>query len=161
MSVETIEERAPCGDAGGLRSMRANTFFHYKTDYPADISDCRVTFGLNAGYGDHTADAAFDWGEISEILHQEIDYVRELSGVVVGCVVDYANVFYPREFGCPEVGERALVVTGAHNPKLGGALSWREAVETLTERLKDRFRQERVTLTIVPCETIYLEPSVV
>lgn len=42
MSVDTIEELAPCGDAGGLQSMRANTFFRYKKDYPADIADCRV-----------------------------------------------------------------------------------------------------------------------
>lgn len=117
-----------------------------------------ATFGVAAGYGEHTS-APVDWLEVSEIIHREIDYVRELSGVVVGCVVQRANVFYPRDFGCPEIGESVVAVTGAHNPKFVGADSWREAVETFVTRLKDRLRQDRVTLTFSPCETLYLEPN--
>lgn len=40
--ADSPEELAPCGEAGGLQSMRANTFFPHKRDYPSDLSDCRV-----------------------------------------------------------------------------------------------------------------------
>lgn len=118
-----------------------------------------ATFGLAPGYGQHTAVAALDWPSVAEIIHQEIDYVRELSGVIVGCIAHEASVFYPREFGCPPTGERVLLVSGAHNPFFVGADSWRESVETFVERLKERLRQERVTLTFSPAETIYLQPD--
>lgn len=116
-----------------------------------------ATFGTSPGYGEHTGIMG-DWEHIGEAVHEEIAYVQDLSGVVVGCVVHRANVFYPRQFGCPELGESAVVLTGAHNPKFVGVDSWREAVTVLVERLKDRLRQERVTLTFSPCETVYLEP---
>lgn len=117
-----------------------------------------ATFGVQPGYGDHASDMG-DWLNISEAIHEEIDRVRATGGVVVGCVVQRANVFYPREFGCPELGESVVVITGAHNPKFATVGAWRAAVMRLLEALKTRFKQERVTATFSPCETVYLESA--
>lgn len=118
-----------------------------------------ATFGVHAGYGQHTAapNAQEQW--VSSCVHRATEYTRDASGVVVGCVVTPARVFYPTEFGCPPEGETVIVVTGAHNPKFVGADSWREAVEVFVNHLKAGLRQERVTLTFSPCETVYLEPE--
>lgn len=119
-----------------------------------------ATFGVHAGYGQHTSAPNVQEQWVSSCIHRAIDYVRDASGVVVGCVVSPARVFYPTEFGCPDEGEVVIVVSGAHNPKFCGADSWREAVEVFVEHLKDSLRQERVTLTFSLCETVYLEPTV-
>lgn len=117
-----------------------------------------ATFGVHAGYGQHTGAPNNQEIWVSSCIHRAIEYVRDGAGVIVGCVVTPARVFYPTDFGCPKEGETVIVVTGAHNPKFVGVDSWREAVEVFVEHLKKGLRQERVTLTFSPCETVYLEP---
>lgn len=116
-----------------------------------------ATFGLAPGYGDHTAHAHD--GLVADAVHEAIHRVQQVSGVVVGCIVSDARVFYPREFGCPAIGERVVVVSGAHNPKFCGVDSWREAATAVVELVKEFLKQERVTLTFSPAEVVYLEPS--
>lgn len=118
-----------------------------------------ATFGVVAGYGGHTYTHAKLDSFIAGCMHEAISYVRDLSGVVVGCVVSPARVFYPFDFGCPHMGETVIIVSGAHNPKYGGEDSWRESVTTLVEVLKGKFAQERVTLTFSPSECVYFEDS--
>lgn len=117
-----------------------------------------ATFGLAPGYGDHTATAHAHDGLVADALHDAVYRVQAVYGVVVGCVVNDARCFYPREFGCPTSGETVVVVTGAHNPKFCPASSWREAVEALVEIVKETLKQERVTLTFSAATTVYLEP---
>jgi hypothetical protein len=119
-----------------------------------------ATFGVHAGYGQHTAEPNNQQRWVSACIHRSIEYTRDASpGVVVGCVVTPARVFYPAEFGCPPEGETVIVVTGAHNPQFSYADHWRDAVEVFVEHLKDQLRQERVTLTFSECSTVYLEPE--
>lgn len=116
-----------------------------------------ATFGLSPGYSDHSSPLGSR--AIAEAVHSAIERVQATSGVIVGCVVQPAQVFYPFAFGCPVQGESVIVVSGAHNPKFCGADSWREAATALVELIKETLRQERVTLTFSPAEIVYLEPE--
>lgn len=116
-----------------------------------------ATFGVVAGYGDHTGTPDHREAFVARCVSDAVEKVWRDTGLSVGCVVAQARCFYPSRFGCPPQGESVITVSGVHNPQFGESGPWHTAATMLVSRLKSALKQERVTLTFSPCETVYLE----
>lgn len=78
-----------------------------------------ATMGLIPGYGhDNDPDTLSRrrdvlvelWNEAMEACHRDTRFS-------ISCVMTDATVLYPQAGGCPEGGERAIMLTGSSNPK--------------------------------------------
>lgn len=115
-----------------------------------------AVFGVNPGFG-HGNENPDPVATMTNVWLEEMDTVRQNSGLYISALVVPGRISYPREFGSPEGGEEVVEVSGYYNAKFHKHMElWQSAVRLIVARCKDRLEQETVALLFVPCEVEYL-----
>lgn len=109
------------------------------------MSTFNAVFGVNPGYGDDI-DQGEDWAIDKVASAWDVAMTKESSGsgITVSAVLSLVRVVYPKS---PYGGEVAVQATGVLNPKfVKDGEAWKAAVCRIIIDVKNRLKQERVTL---------------
>ena len=106
-----------------------------------------VTMGVTAGYfhSNENADEGLNFRSEYQKVAAE---VFATTGIYISAIIKQADVVYHTDWGCPVGGEKVYTISGERNPLFCyDQERYRQAVETIVERLATKFDQSTVTLT--------------
>ena len=87
--------------------------------------------------------------DIIERIFKRLDETEDKTGIYLSLKITESNILYKREWGCPPLGEPVLDISITRNPKFNtDDEKFKYAVKTLTQLLKEEFKQSTVTMTV-------------
>lgn len=116
-----------------------------------------VVFGVNPGYN-HSNEAQDPVAVMNDVWLEQMNFVRQNSGLYISALVHLGTACYPKEHGAPDGGEDVVVVSGYFNEKYHYHVEdWKKAVRHIVLRCKEVMDQSTVALLFVPCEVEHYE----
>lgn len=113
-----------------------------------------LTLGINEGYF-HNNSCEKDILKIGEIANNiSQQYFNEHNIYITFSIID-SRTFYSKQWGCPNDGEKTVIITGVANATFVSLEEWKNAVIEFTKKMKKELRQSTCTLEFVKCELIY------
>lgn len=87
--------------------------------------------------------------DIIERISKRLDETEDKTGIYLSLKITESNILYKREWGCPPLGEPVIDISITRNPKFNtDNEKFKYAVKTLTQLLKEEFKQSTVTMTV-------------
>ncbi|WP_035323047.1 hypothetical protein [Peribacillus kribbensis] len=115
-----------------------------------------IVLGINSGYGEnrvrHTLQKAAEaWQRLAAELYEE-------TQIYVSAAAHQSKTVYHTKWGCPQGGEDTVTFTASANHEYVKDINaWKEAVITLTKRIKSEFGQDTVTIEFEDISLVFLD----
>ncbi|WP_108670610.1 hypothetical protein [Peribacillus acanthi] len=115
-----------------------------------------IVLGVNKGYGENIEKnpllkASTGWQRIAAQVYKE-------SGIYISAIANESKAIYHTEWDCPVGGEDTVTFTTSANREYVNSLeAWKDAVLTVTKRLKEEFEQYTVTVEFESITLVYLD----
>ena len=113
-----------------------------------------LTLGINEGYF-HNNSCTQDILTIGEIANDISQQYFNKHNVYVTFSIIESRTFYSKQWGCPDNGEKTIIITGTLNPFFTSLEKWEDAVIEFAEKIKKELKQNTCTLEFVNCDLIY------
>jgi|AntRauTorcE11897_2_1112592.scaffolds.fasta_scaffold71457_1 hypothetical protein len=118
-----------------------------------------VVFGVNPGFN-HDNEVTDPVAVMTMVWLEQMDLVRQNSGLYISALILPGRVSYPKEFGAPDGGEEVVEVSGYYNAQYHRYTElWQAAVRSTVSKCKDVLEQDTVALLFFPCQVEYMTRS--
>lgn len=117
-----------------------------------------IVTGIQAGYEKLHNDITDYEKIVSRLWQDNAKLFFEENNIYVSAVIKRSYTVYNQEWGCPEGGERTVVITGVANKEFVDDLeNWKQTVLILAKKLKEQLKQSTMTCEFMETELYYLK----
>ena len=117
-----------------------------------------IVTGVQSGYKKLNRDTNNYETIVGRLWQQNAKDLYDKNNIYISAVIKPSYTVYHQEWGCPNGGERTVVITGvANNEFIDDIETWKDSVLTLAKDLKRQLKQSTMTCEFMETELHYLK----
>ena len=116
-----------------------------------------ASLGIVSGYGHDNETEESPDKIVSKIWQEVAKEEFEKTGIYVGAVISPSLTIYHKDWGCPEGGEKTVLITGECNSEYTGIENFKVSVINVLKKVAESLGQSTTQLAFQEVDFVYLD----